>query len=530
MFQALPQRQAKRAQQPHAGPATAGNDHHVAHTTTGGFSQPRIDIALHCSDNSQQPCVASMVLREVLGKAQATAAQESNSSLKQPDSGTTLQSHHAFRLSFSPTGIPTVEPHQQLGTQAPPLEPIQAAALEPTQHQGHHVQPPGPEHHVGTQAADRAASPASGSAINSHACRASGTPTAVSPPSSGTAVLAATPKATSSAHPNGAGKASPRRIHASRGGDGGHALVQAEAHQLQQLPTDSPAGADCSRHQAASPQSGAEAQVEAKAVAMGTASPAQPELPLGQSAAAKSAPPTAKPSTQAAPEAPAHASTPVAGGAGHSLRSDTPCGPPCSMLPPPSTPMLAWLDALGTPGSSLLSNSSQPSLGRQGVAAAHEEHVPFGSMAQAQMDKSQLPASPGIALEAVPNVVSSPAILPKACADLPHLSSSSLPSPTDALSEKASSIPAAVPDQATPSPLPDQAMPGLLPHQATPSPLPTQATPMLHGNTQNSFQGTPHGWTRRATPHVGPPTGLSGLTTPASAAEMHRYVSRSANQ
>lgn len=512
MFQALPQRHAKRPQQPHVAPAPAANNHHVARTATGGSSQERTDTALHCSGNSQQACVASMVSREVFGKAQA-ATQEGDSSLKQPDSGTMLHSHHAFRLSFSPTGIPTVDSQQHLGTQALLLEPNQATAPEPTQHQGPPIQPLGPEHLMCTLAADKAASLASGSAT---ACRASGTLTQVPQLSSSTAVPADMLKATISAHVTGAGTASPRHVYAAKGGDGRDAVVQAEAHQLQQLSKHSPARADSSRHQAASTQSGPEAQMEDVAVAMGTASPAQPELPSGAPAstlatqpvaqsATQSVPSTAKPIIQAMQEAPAHASTPVAGDAGLRLQSDTPCEAPCSMLPPPSTPMLAWLDALGTPGSSLLSAGSQPSLGGQGVAAAHEVHVPFGSAVQAQMDKSRLQASPEPPSEALPDVVSSPVVLDKACADLPHLSSSSLPLPTDALSDKASSVSRAVPDQAT------------------------QATPMLPCNSQSVVQGTPHGWPRRATPHMGPPTGLSGLTTPASAAEMHRYVNRSAN-
>lgn len=563
MFQALPQRQAKRPQHAHFVPAAAANDHHVANTATGGSSQARTDTALHCHHNSQQPCVASeehqaahtatggssqtrtdtalhrsgvsqqpVALREVSGKAQA-ATQHEKSSLKQPDSSTMLHSHHAFRLSFSPTGIPTVDSHQGFGTQATLSEPIQASALEPTQHQSPQTQPPGPEHHMATHAADRAATPASGSATNSHACGASATLTAVSQPSSGSAVPGAAPKATQSPHPAGAGTASPGRVCASKSGDGRHAVVQAEAHRLQQLCKDSPATADCSRHQAASTQSGSEAQVEAESVAMETASPAQPELPSGAQASApaakpvaqaavQSVPPTVQPITQAMQEAPAHACTPVAGDAAHRLRSDTPCEAPCSILPSPSTPMLAWLDALSTPASSsLLSAGSQPSLGGQGGAAAHEVHVPFGSAVQAHMDKCRLEASPEPPSEAVPDVLSSPVVLAKVCTDPPHLSSSS--SATDALSEKASSVPRAVPDQAMPGALPSQATPGPVPRQATPGPLPT---PILQGNTQNGVQGTPRGWPRRATPHMGPHTGLSGLTTPASAAEMHRYVNR----
>ena len=512
MFQALPQRHAKRAHQLHAAPAAGANDDHAALTQNSSLSQACAG-PLHCTGDAQQSHAESTVLREAPGKEQG-ATQEGDVSLKQPDSSTTPHSHHAFRLSFSPTGIPTVEPKQHLGTQAPPVEAPQhqgteAASCESAEHQSPQVYPLDP---LCTQAV----SLASGSATENHVCRGSGTASEVSQSSSSTAVPAAKPTATMSMTlPDGlrcVDVASAECSCASNGGDRQNAMVQAGAPQLQQALKPWPAGADCFRHQAASTQSQGETRVEAMAVA--AESPAQPELPPSAPASAAASQPAAQSAAesvplpaddvaQAMPEAPAQASVPVAGDVEGRLQSCTPAGPPCPRgMPPPSTPMLAWLDALGTPGSTLLSDVFKPSHGGKGVESACEEHVPFGSAVQAPTDKSTpglLAASPEPPLEAVLHVVSSPVVLVKAGAELPPL-------PTD---------------QATPGQLPHQATPGSRPHQATP----VSASTIL----RKSVQATPHGWLRRATPHMGPPTGLSGLTTPASAAEMHRYVSTQAN-
>ena len=557
MFQALPQRHAKRAHQPHAAPAAAANDHHSAITATSGLSQACTG-PLHCNGDSQQPHAESMVLREASGKALG-ATQEEVFSLQQPDSGAMPHSHHAFRLSFSPTGIPNVEPNQHLGTQAPPLGPPQyphteAAPLEPTQHQG--------------PLCTQAVSLASGSVKDSTACWASGTATEVSQSSGSTAVPTAKPTAARSMTPRAGlrhfGAASAENSTAGKSGHGRSPIVQGGAAQLQQVSKDSPAGADCSRHQAASVHSDAEAQLED--VALATGSPAQLELSRGPQASTPASQPATQsaaesvplpadamlPMAQAAPEAPAQ---PVAGDAAGRLQSCTPGGAPCpGGLPLPSTPMLAWLDALGTPGSTLLSDVLKSSHGGKGVEVACEEHVPSGSACQALMHESTprlLAASPEPPSEAVLHRVSSPVVLAKACTELPPGSSSSLPLLTDALSEMTLSVPKAVSDRATPGQLPDQKMPELLsdqatpgplphqamlgrladqemlevlPEQATPGPFPAQATPMPASAMipGKSVQATPHGWPRRATPHMGLPTGLSGLTTPASAAEMHR--------
>ena len=521
MFQNLPQRHAKRAHQLHAAPAAGASDDHAALTPSSSLSQACTG-PLHRNGDAQQPLAQSVVSREALGKEQGPT-QEGEVSLKQPDSSTTPHSHHAFRLSFSPTGIPTVEPKQHLGTQAPPVEPPQhqgtrAAPSEFTEHQGPQVNPL-------DRLCTQAESLASGSVTDNHACRASGTASEVSQSSSSAAVAAAKPMAIRSMTlPDGldcVSTASAGCLSADNGRDGPGPMVQAEAPQLQQVPKPSPAGADCFTHQAASAQPEAAAQVEAMTVA--TESPAQPELSPIALASAESSQSAAESVLLPADDA-AQASVPVAGDAEGKLQSCTPGGPSCPRgLPLPSTPMLAWLDALGTPGSTLSSDVFKPSHGGEGVESVHEEHVPFGSAAQALRDESSpglLAAAPEPPSEAVLHCDLSPVVLAKAGTELLPLSSSSLPLPTEALS-----------DQATPGQLPHHAMPGPLPDQATPGPLPHQATPVSASTIpRKGVQATPHGWPRRAaTPHMGPPTGLSGLTTPASAAEMHRYVGTQAN-
>ena len=529
MFQALPQRHANRAHQPHGARAAAANDHHGTLIHTSSLSHASSG-PLHCDGDSQQPHAESVALSEALGKAQG-ATQEVDFSVQQHDSSTTPHSHHAFRLSFSPTGIPTVEPDQHLGSWAPPLE----APLEPRQNQSPQIHALEPDHHLCTNAV----SLAPGSITDSLACSASGAAAEASQPSGITAVPVAKPKATAGTTPpvslcSSAAAPAECSIISNRG-DGGDPRVQAGAPQLQQLSKPSPAGADCSKRQAASAQTEAEAGVEDVAVATG--SPAQLELPHGVQASTPASQPAAQSAVESVslpagairltmPEAQAWVS--LADDAEGRLQSCTPGGPPCPRgLPPPSTPMLAWLDALGTPGSTLLSDVIKPSHGGKAVGLGGEEQVPLVSAVQALMDESTpglLAASPQTPSEAVLHAVSSPVVLARACADLPPLSSSLLPLLADALSETASSVPRAAPNQAMPGPLPNQAMLGPLPNQAMPEPLPDQATPMPASNIpRKSVQATPPGWPKRATPHMGPPTGLSGLTTPASASEMHRY-------
>ena len=556
MFQALPTRHAKRAHQLHDAPTAGQNDHHAAVIQTSGFLQACAG-PLHINCDSQQPHAESRVPREAFGKALG-ATQDGDFPLKQPKSSTTPHSHHAFRLSFSPTGIPTVEPNQHLSTQASLLGPPQhqdteAAPLEATQHQG--------------PLCTQAVSLASGSVMDNRACQASSITSVISQSSGSTAVPAAKLTAAMSMTPPAGlrhiGAASAEFSTAGKAGDGRDPLVQAGVAQLQQVSKDSPAGADCSRHQAASTHSEAEAEVADVVLATGSPQlelPPSPEAsaparqPVTQSAA-ESVPLPAEAMAQAVSEAPAQASISVAGDAEGRLHSCTPSGAPCPRgLPLPSTPMLAWLDALGTPGSALLSDVLKPSQGREGAVSTHEEHVPSGSVCQALMDESTtlLAASPELPSEAVLHNVLSPVISAKARTNLLPLSSSSLPLLTDASSEMTSSGPRALPDQATLGQLPDQkraellpdhAMPGPLPHHAMPAPmpgqempeaLPDQATPrrwppqatLVSASTMisgKSVQATPLGWPRRAIPHMGLPTGLSGLTTPASAAEMHRY-------
>ena len=433
MFQALPQRQAKKTHPLYAVPAA------VANVVTPGVSPQAGSGSLHSNGESQQPGVPSLVSRKVLDKAQA-ATRQVELSLKQPLSFKP-HSHHAFRLSFSPTGIPTVEPNQHVGPQATTMEPDQIP-LRNTQ-----IPLSAPIQHVGTHA---------------------------------------------------------------------------EEPQLQRLTKHSAAGADCcSTQQPGSVQPGSEAQVEVAAVV--TASAAQAKLPSAAQAnalspqpvvvsAAESMPLPAD-ATQTVSDAPALAGISMAGDAESTseLQSCTPSGHLFPLLPPPSTPMLAWLDYLGTPESTLLSDVLTPTHWDTGAAFAGEEDVLLGSAVQALVDESTpglLTASPEAASEAVLHAVPRPLLLGTARREPLPQSSPALPPPPDASSGKGVVRP--------------------LPDQATPAPLPHQSTPVLAPTTQGSLHATPHGRPRQATPHLGPPTGLSGLTTPPSAAEMHRYGSQPA--
>lgn len=577
MFQALPQRHTNR---PHA-PAPPRS---YATLGTSGDSPQVCTGALPSNGSLQQPYVA--LSSEACDNAQA-AVDEMDCSLTQGIGGKP-HDQHAFRLSFSPTGIPnvdatqpvntqasSVESTQQLGTQASTLESTQqmgtqastsestqqlgtqaytvespqqvgtqatayestqsfsaqASTLEFTQQMG--AQGLQSTQHLSTQTAHQTGCPPSSSATNSHTCQPTGKPQS----SGSTAVPAAIPKpATCNPAPAGstclASTASAEIPLAAGKVEAEQTPSEAGVDSLLQLPpqNSAPAPEFSPLPQAASASAEFKAQVAVELLVTGA--PAQDKTPVPAEADACSTQSDAVSEAQSgplladalnvqaelAPAAAAQASIPIPADA-----EGTPSGPLLPVLPPPpTTPVLAWLAALRTPESQALSLATPGHEGAIGTAAAR--HVPLGSTARAWVNESTpelLAASPEAASEALWRDSPSPTPGTMACTELLPQSSSTLLPPPSTVSGMAVSPalthPGPVPDQPTPGPVPDQAMPGPVPHQAT---------PMLAGSTWESLQATPRGWApRQPTPSLGPPTGLSGLTTPASAAEMHRCVS-----
>jgi len=145
---------------------------------------------------------------------------------------------------------------------------------------------------------------------------------------------------------------------------------------------------------------------------------------------------------------------------------------PSLSLPLPSTPMLAWLNALSTPGS-----------------GAMPARTPLPS------------SSPEPLLDQAPSALLTTDV------PLPRQIASQASTPPD-------STPSAAPSLKPPSTDVD----------AVVGPAGSGATAKHAGSGVSPNQATPEVWLRRAAPAMGLPTGLSGLTTPASAVEMHRYL------
>ncbi|DBA82764.1 TPA: hypothetical protein ACH3X1_006992 [Trebouxia sp. C0004] len=183
-------------------------------------------------------------------------------------------------------------------------------------------------------------------------------------------------------------------------------------------------------------------------------------------------------------------------------------------LLPPSTPMLAWLNALASPGSAavpeqtpLLSTPASPlplqasimSMPDQATPKLSHHPAPAASLAHTRIQAGNLTPHPRLQAGQITSPMDATLLRPQAVQKC-----------------SAQTNPGAVPNQATSDdPVPKQATPD--------DPVPRQIGLLSAvSSTRAADQSTPDAWPRQATPALGLPTGLSGLTTPPSAAEMHR--------
>ncbi len=187
--------------------------------------------------------------------------------------------------------------------------------------------------------------------------------------------------------------------------------------------------------------------------------------------------------------------------------SSTSLSHPSHSLLPPSTPMLAWLNALASPGS-----------------AAVPEQTPLLSTPASPLppQASSLPlpdqATPKLSHQAAPAASLAHARI-QACNLTPHplLQADQTISPMGATLLRPQAVEACSARTST----------GAAPNQATldePVPGQTGLLSAVSSSRAAAGQATPDARPRRATPALGLSTGLSGLTTPPSAAEMHRYA------
>lgn len=417
-----------------------------------------------------------------------TAGEEKDYAQTQLASSGKPSSHHAFRLSFSPTGIPTVEATQHLGAPVPSVDSQQLDAdmstLDPSQQLSTEAVTLHPTQQLGTQASTL------------EFPQQLGTQASIAEPTQQMGTRASTLESTQQLGTQASILEPTQHLGTHTVHHNGSSASSPATSSRRWQPTKDPHSQGITPMPAAMPQAATCNAAPADSIPLvGIASE---ERPSGASKVEQTHGVRADPLVQS--------------GADQSkAQSCTPSGlPPHPMLPPPSTPMLAWLDALSTPESTLLVTPDPPG---GGVATAGSEHLLLGSTARALGNESApglLAASPEAVPEALRPVGASPPPLTDACSELLPQSGPTLLPPPNAVSGKGA-IAVAVTD-----PGPDQAAPGPVPHQATPA---------VAESYHRSLPATPGGWPRQATPHLGPPTGLSGLTTPASAAEMHRYAS-----
>ena len=176
-------------------------------------------------------------------------------------------------------------------------------------------------------------------------------------------------------------------------------------------------------------------------------------------------------------------------------------------LLPPSTPMLAWLNALASPGSAavpeqtpLLSTPASPlppqasvmPMPDQATPKLSHQAAPAASPAHARIQAGNLTPHALLQANQITSLMGVTVLRPQA---------------VETCSDRTST--GVVPNQATPD--------GLVPGQ-------TCLLSAVSSSRAAADQATPDAWPRQATPALGLPTGLSGLTTPPSAAEMHRYA------
>ena len=548
MLQALPQRQAKKSQlanasYAHAHPAkaaipTGADDSPHAFTTSlpseaatraSGQALDRPETVLGGLEGVQAAAMDLDRAQSLAGVADTTqiAAQGGVSLMKHfaSSSSSKPQGHSAFRLSFSPTGIPSVDSSHQVP------QALGKHIDSPLVSATHSLHSPAPT----TQAVPSSQMPSI-------------------PAVSATQPVAAHIFLAQDSRP----PASSFGLHsdtisgsAEASSENGLAPAAQGSRQVPKTPMDE---VDHPAHQAADHTAGAEASDWSMPQPMGS----QPTPKLRQDTQADASATVATNSGSALmplatsdavvypPSLEAHAQAGLTS-IGDSASQLQPCSPSGSsaVLLPPSTPMLAWLAALATPKSeSEVLTKQTLGNGRAPLALANESTpsllaaCPTASSVAASCIVPLLPASEP----------SGDAAVPPARTDADASSQNHTPveltTPSPCSTQTA---PASVSDQTAFASLPEQATPAALPNQASPvqaltdvqSPqatpasvpkqasalVPNQASPVWALTGSQTLQATPAVQPKHATPHMGPPTGLSGLTTPASAAEMHRWVS-----
>lgn len=177
---------------------------------------------------------------------------------------------------------------------------------------------------------------------------------------------------------------------------------------------------------------------------------------------------------------------------------------PSHSLLPPSTPMLAWLNALASPGSAAV--PEQTPLLSTPASPQPPEMSPMPLPDQATPKLSHQAAS---AASPVHARIQTGSLTPH-----PLLKADQIISPMGAtlLRPQVGEICSA------------QTSLGAVPNQATSAPGQTGLLSGVLSSRAAADQATPDAWPRQATPALGLSTGLSRLTTPPSAAEMHRYA------
>ena len=537
MLQALPQRHAKA---PH--PATATHTQaaktalladanglpraltaslhstRVSEEATGASAQhanPPETVAggLHMVPTAARHLDRAPTTTQGGGTAQ-TAALGSMLLMKQSVSASKPQGHSAFRLSFSPTGIPTVDSSRQ----SPQTNDISVdSALVSATHSL-----------CSTESDLTNATPTLQSTPLSHATQPEAAPAA--PAQDGHSKVLS-----SGAHlDSNSGSAEPDLE------SGTAAAAQSSEQQPQQVTKASMDEVDHSAHQEADHPLAAEASDRGLAEPLGPVSTSKVlQADASGTAASSSAisPASASlPFATGALEYPASSEAHTQAGLtfGEVTASQqqpcTPCGSSAVLLPP-STPMLTWLDALGTPESdSQVFTHQTPGSGSADASAFPGQEGFMPGRALLPLANESTPGLLAASSEGPSKAASCIVPASRPAGTEPSDNSVAPPARTkvNGFSQDYTPLeltsPTPVPTEPVPLSQPDQTSLVPMPKQAAPAALPNRANPVWALAGMQTLQATPAVQPKQATPQLGPPTGLSGLTTPASAAEMHRYV------
>ena len=520
MFQALPKRNSKLAEP---------SDLHkgsLQHTSKPPSVPSRHALDRSCTAEdtlrSHKHSVASSQTHAAAAPAAAQTAKQGACSRKQSAASSSKpSSRDVFRLSFSPTGIPIVEPTQPQTMQG--TESLAGSAVDCNTDRSHSAAPgqlggswllPVPaapcvlptaaaQVNDGMQQAassdDQSAADNSGSAEQSSTVRSAEPTFTVHPIGPMPAVEVGEPVCTTELA-SGLGEAP--QLSSPSAADAVPIDQQAADPAADITEDDQPEAEGADFLAEATPLQSSQAALLNPSV-----TPESSTLPLPTYMA-----------MQTTSGADAQTSCTAVEDAASSQPSCTPCRP-CSAQMPLASPMLTWLQALGTRTAgaartlSIQERSAASTVPEQG-------DEPLLSPSTASMQASQTSAASEAST-----------LLPAAtaAAEEQHLHSNDNLQPAQAsLNDVANSAALGSPPRRSRlvSSQQYQLSTAVLLKQASAAALPSQAGPELAGKSPQPLQATPAGRLKQVAPHLGPPTGISGLTTPASATEMHRCVSR----